>query len=208
MPHLITLDPHAPPADAMQRAAAVLRKGGLVVFPTETFYGLAADTASPEGLERLALIKGREAEKPFPLILAGREQLSPLVREIPQLAERLMARHWPGPLTLVLAAKPGVHKRLLSQDNGVGVRVSPWEAASGLAQALGRGVTATSANLAGGAPPRRVAELDPELAGAADLVLDGGPTPGGPPSTVLDVRQDPPKILRRGPIDIPEAVFY
>jgi L-threonylcarbamoyladenylate synthase len=189
-----------PPAEALARAAAVLAAGGLVIVPTETFYGLAADTASPTGLARLAELKGRPEGKPFPLIIAGPEQLADLAAEVPAAGQELMARHWPGPLTLVLPARPGLDPRLVSADGGVAVRVSPQPAARGLAAALGRAITATSANPAGGPPAARVEELDPEVAAAAELILDAGPAPGGLASTILDVRREPPAVLRAGPI--------
>lgn len=194
-----------PPAGALERAAAALAAGGLVVVPTETFYGLAADTASPAGLERLARLKGRPEGKPFPLIIAGPEQLAALAQKPPAAARELMARHWPGPLTLVLAARPGLDPRLVSADGGVAVRVSPQPAARGLALALGRAITATSANPAGGPPAARVEELDPEVAAAAELILDAGPAPGGLASTILDVRREPPLLLRAGPVAAPGA---
>ncbi len=196
------IDAHDPPEDVLHHAAQALRQGGLVVFPTETFYGIAADAQNPEGLEKLAKLKGREAEKPFPLIVSSVLQLAPLVGQIPAAAQKLIARYWPGPLTLVMNAKSGLHPRLLSKDNGVGVRVSPWPCAKGLAQALGRAITATSANLTGGAPARRIADLNPEVASAVDIILDCGATPGGQASTVLDVRVAPPLVLRQGPIRI------
>jgi L-threonylcarbamoyladenylate synthase len=200
------IDPERPSHEYLRHAAQVLSQGGLVVFPTETFYGIAADSENPKGLERLAQLKGREAEKPFPLIIASVEQLEQLAEQVPEIASKLISLYWPGPLTLVMNAKPGVHARLLSKDNGVGVRVSPWPCARALAEALGRAITATSANLAGGQPAQRVEDLDPEVVSAVNTILDGGPSPGGQASTVLDVRLDPPKVLRQGPIHIPEAI--
>lgn len=199
------MDPERLSDEDLRQIAQVLSQGGLVVFPTETFYGIAADAENPKGLERLARLKGREAEKPFPLIIASAEHLELLAEQVPEIATELISRYWPGPLTLVLTAKPGVHARLLSKDNGVGVRVSPWPCARELARALGRAITATSANLAGGPPARRIEDLDSGVASAVDIILDCGPTPGGQASTVLDVRVDPPKVLRQGPIHIPEA---
>ncbi len=190
----------------MGRSAQILGKGGLVVFPTETFYGIAADTNSPDGLERLAKLKVRGAQKPFPLIVSSMEQLDPLVSEISTFVHKLMDLHWPGPLTLVMDAKPGVHPRLLSNNNGIAIRLSSWPCAVALAQALDNAITATSANLAGGAPAQTIAQLDPAVVEAVDIILDGGPTPGGQASTVLDVRVDPPLVLRQGPVHIPEAV--
>lgn len=188
------------------RAAEILRQGGLVVFPTETFYGIAAAWDQPRALERLAELKGRDASKPIALSAADAGQVDPLVKDVSELARGLMARFWPGPLTLVLTARAGLHPCLVSADGGVGVRVSSHPAAAGLSRALGRAVTATSANLAGRDSPRRAADLDPALVRGVDLVLDLGPTPGGPASTVLDARLDPPVILRAGAAEVPGAV--
>ena len=206
MPKLFSIDHGNPPADLIEHSAQILASGGIVVFPTETFYGIAADTQSSDGLMKLAKLKDREAEKPFPLIVSSVSQLDPLVSEISTFVQKIMDFHWPGPLTLVMEAKPGVHPKLLSNNNGIGVRLSPWPIAAALAGALDRAITATSANLAGHPPVSQVADLDPAVAEAADLILDGGPTPGGLASTVLDVRVDPPRVLRQGPIQIPGAV--
>lgn len=192
-------------ADALSRAAEVLAGGGLVAFPTETYYGLAADLAQASALARLADLKGREANKPFPLIAADMAQALALAAEVPALARELMARHWPGPLTLVLTARSGLPREVVSPDGGVGVRVSPHPVAGGLARALGRPITATSANPAGLPPARRVEELHPRIVQGVDLVLEGGATPGGPASTVLDVRRQPPRLLRAGPVEVAGA---
>ena len=198
---LIHLDPRHPDPALLARAGEVLRQGGLVVFPTETFYGLAANTADPVALERLARLKGREANKAFGLILARSEEALDLAGQASPLAQELMARHWPGPLTLVLAARPGLHPSLVL-EGGVALRLSPHPVARGLARALGRAITATSANLAHGAPPRAIAELDPAIAEGVDMILDAGPTPGGPASTVADVRGKSARILRAGAVEL------
>jgi L-threonylcarbamoyladenylate synthase len=114
----------------------------------------------------------------------------------------LMARHWPGPLTLILTARPGLHPRLVSADGGVAMRVSSHPLAAALAAALGAAITATSANISGQPPVSRPQDLDPELLRGLDYVLDAGPTPGGPPSTVLDVRGRPWRVVRRGAVEV------
>jgi L-threonylcarbamoyladenylate synthase len=187
---------------ALQQAARVLDQGGLVVYPTETLYGIAVDHQNAGALARLQTLKGREPGKPFPLILALAPEAELLAQDILPAARELMARHWPGALTLVLRARPGLHASLLSEGGGVGLRLSSHAIAHGLALALGRAITATSANLAGGPAVSRVADLDPAIVAGVDLVLDGGPTPGGPPSTVLDARTTPPKVLRQGAVII------
>lgn len=191
-----------PNSAVLQQAAAVLAQGGLVVYPTETLYGLAVDHANPQALARLQALKGREPGKPFPLILAEPAEADRLARDILPAARALMTRHWPGPLTLVLTARPSLHESLLSAGGGVGLRLSPHAIAAGLARALGRAITATSANLAGRPAVIRAEDLDPAIAAGADLVLDGGPTPGGPPSTVLDARREPMRVLRQGAVII------
>lgn len=199
-PQRLVLDPAAPDPQALARAADCLRQGGVTVFPTETLYGLGVDYRNPGALARLARLKGREAGKPFPLILATAAEVDDLARDIPAPARELMARHWPGPLTLVLPAREGLHPSLVSADGGVGARLSPHPVAAGLARALGRAITATSANLAGQPPSADPAGLDPALLAGVDLLLDAGPTPGGPASTVLDCRTWPPVLLRAGAV--------
>lgn len=197
----IALDPDRPEPAALARAADVLREGGLVVFPTETLYGIAADSQNQAALERLAALKGREADKPMALILSGAGEVQ-RIAELTPAAIELMTTGWPGPLTLVLKALPGLHPALVSADGGVGARLSPHPVAAGLARALGRAITATSANPAGGPAPAAAADLDPAIAGGVDLILDAGPCAGGPPSTVADVRGDKPKLLRQGAVKL------
>ena len=149
-------------------------------------------------LDRLVALKNRSGQSPLALILSSAEEADRLAEPISPLARGLMTRHWPGPLTLVLAARPGLHSALVSADGGVGMRLSPHPVAAALARGLGRAITATSANLSGRPPAVRVEDLDPVIRRGVDLVLDGGPCPGGPASTVLDARGDPPKLLRAG----------
>ncbi len=196
-PETIVLDPGRPDPGGLERAAAVLRRGGLAIFPTETLYGIAADSGNPVALERLAALKGREEQKPIALILSDSAEIQRLA-ELTPVAIELMTSGWPGPLTLVLAAEPGLHPSLVSADGGVGARLSPHPVAAGLARALGRAITATSANPAGGTAPSTIAELDPAIAAGVDLIIDAGPCAGGPPSTVADARGKKPKLLRKG----------
>lgn len=199
MARIIPIEASAPP-DGLATLARELAQGALLAIPTETLYGLAADCRHAGALQRLAALKGREASKPFPLILSQVQEADLLAREISPAARVLMARHWPGPLTLVLQARPGLHPRLLSKDGGLAVRVSSHPVAAALAAALGHAITATSANLSGQPPVSRAQDLDPALLAGLDYVLDAGPCPGGPPSTIADARQEPPAVLRQGAI--------
>ncbi|MCF8117301.1 MAG: threonylcarbamoyl-AMP synthase [Desulfarculaceae bacterium] len=204
MPTVYAIDPRRPDPALLERAAGLLARGGLAVLPTETFYGLAVDAANPEALSRLAGLKGREQGKAFGLILARPEEAARLGAQVSPQARALMARHWPGPLTLVLAARPGLHPRLALEGGG-GMRLSPHPVAAGLARALGRAITATSANPAGGPAPASLAELDPAIVAGADLILDAGPTPGGPASTVADARGRGIRVLRPGAVALDPA---
>lgn len=199
---IVRLDSERPDPAVLAEAAAVLERGGLVVIPTETLYGIAADMLNSSALERLAGLKGRDAAKPFPLILAERAEAANLTRELTPLARRLMDRHWPGALTLVLKARQKLCPRLVGSGGGVAVRLSSHPVAAGLAAALGRAITATSANPGGLPAPSRPLDLHPDIAAGVDLILDAGPTPGGPPSTLVDLTGGRPKVLRAGAVAV------
>lgn len=204
--------PAAPPPPALaarvEAAARVLRAGGLVVYPTETFYGLGALASAGAALDRLAAAKLRPEGKPLPLLAADRAQVE-AVAVLDGRAERIAARFWPGPVTLVLPARPGLHDALTGGTGTVGVRVAGSEVARALAAAAGGALVSTSANPSGGPPPARAEDLDPALAARIDHVLDGGPTPGGLPSTVVAVGPGGLQLLRPGavPLDVIAAVL-
>ena len=193
--------------DLLKPAIEILRNGGVVVFPTETLYGLAADPQNTKALDHLSSLKGRPDGKPIALLASGKHQASQIISHLPDKAERLMDQYWPGPLTLILPARPQVDPRLCSADRGVGLRVTPHAVASALAEGLGRAITATSANLNGKKAAQDASAIDHRVIKGADLVIDAGPTPGGPPSTVLDIRPNPPRILRPGAVFLPDWVF-
>lgn len=182
-------------------AAAALAAGQVVAYPTETFYGLAVDALAEDALARLTALKGRGAEKAFSLLVADRNMLESVCREVSAVAEDLIRKHWPGPLTLALPARPDLPARIVC-DGFVAVRMSPHPMAQALVAALGRPITATSANPAGAAPActaHEVAAYFPEL---QCHILDGGATPGGRPSTLVRVRGDRLEILRAGAVDL------
>jgi L-threonylcarbamoyladenylate synthase len=185
--------------DAITRAARILAAGGLVVYPTETLYGLGADAGHARALQRLVELKGREAGKPIAVLISDAAMLQDLVTEIPAAAEALMRRFWPGALTIVLRARPCVSPLLTGGSGGLGVRVSSHPVATALVRALGRPVTAPSANPAGQPAPRRVQEACHYFGSRVDVYLDGGGLPGEPASTVVDLR-DELRVLREGAI--------
>lgn len=186
-------------AETLDQAAEALRSGGVLVVPTETYYGLAADLRRPEALERVRCAKGRGQDKPLLLLLQGVAAARALAPGASPRLEALAAAFWPGPLTLVLPAGEGLPRPVVSPGGGVAVRHSPHPVLADLLARLGGPVTGTSANLAGRPPARTVGEL--ELGpGAADGIVDAGPCPGGAPSTVLDLTEEPPRILRHGAV--------
>jgi L-threonylcarbamoyladenylate synthase len=208
----IKIDSKVPDLSSLEKAAAALAQGGVVIYPTETFYALGADAANSRAVEKVLALKRRPPDRSLPLIVGGPEQIAPLLesKALPELYREISARFWPGPLTLVLPARRGLPAALLSPPlgeggcPGVALRVSSLPLAAALARHLGRAVISTSANMTGQAACREGKEIDPSLLAAADIFLDGGRCPGGCASTIVDLRQGPPfKILRSGPINLP-----
>jgi L-threonylcarbamoyladenylate synthase len=192
----------------IRRVSQVLLQGGVAAFPTETFYGLGADARNEEALQKIFQIKGREENKPLLLLIGDRDWLSGLVRNIPPVAGQLMEKFWPGPLTLVFEASPRLSALLTGGTGTVGVRLSPHPVAQALIQAVGRAITATSANLSGQPSASVAAEVFRALGNRVDAILDGGQTAGGLGSTVLDVSSPSPRIIRRGVISQAELVPF
>jgi L-threonylcarbamoyladenylate synthase len=185
---------------AVRAAATVLRQGGLVAFPTETFYGLGADALAPVAVRRILEVKGRPEGKPLLVLVDSLAMVESLALEVPARARALIAAHWPGPLTLVLRARPHVPAGVTAGSGTVGVRLSAHPIARALVRALGRPVTAPSANPTDAAPPTTADRVLDYFQGRIELVLDGGATTGGEPSTVLDVTLDPPRVIRAGAV--------
>jgi L-threonylcarbamoyladenylate synthase len=198
---VLKVDSEHPSPATLADAAGVLQRGGLVAFPTETFYGLGAAALDRTAVRRVFALKGRSHASPL-LILADSVDMVARVAEIPDRARPLMARHWPGPLTLVFRARRIVPDEVTGTTGTVGVRVSSHAVARALVGALGAPITATSANPTGMTPPTRALEVVERLRDGVDLVLDGGDTQGGLPSTVLDVTVDPPRVIRPGAIAV------
>jgi L-threonylcarbamoyladenylate synthase len=198
-PRLIALDPVAPAPAGLQAAADVLRSGGAVAFPTETFYGLAAAALDPTSVKRIFALKGRPDSKPL-LVLVDSVAMAETVADVTESARALMKRYWPGALTLVLPARAIVPLDVTAGTGTLGVRVSSHPIAHDLVKTLGEPVTAPSANPSGLEPPTTAGAVVAYFAGSLDLVLDGGPTAGGAPSTVLDMTVHPPAIIRQGAV--------
>jgi L-threonylcarbamoyladenylate synthase len=202
MTRVLTVHPVTPAPATLGEAAAVLRGGGLVAFPTETFYGLGARALGAAAVRRIFEAKGRPESKPVLVLVDSVAMVDVVALEIPRQARALMAAHWPGALTLVLRARPEIPVEITAGSGTVGVRLSAHPLARALVTALGEPVTAPSANLSDAAAPATAAAVLAQLRDRIDLVLDGGATAGGQPSTVLDVTVDPPRLVRAGAVAV------
>jgi L-threonylcarbamoyladenylate synthase len=180
----------------------------VAAFPTETFYGLGADAQDEEALQKVFRLKGREENKPLLLLIGEKEWLSGLVRHISPVAERLIEGFWPGPLTLVFEASSHLSNLLTAGTGTIGVRISPHPIAQALVRAVGRAITATSANLSGQPSASLAIEVFRSLGNQVAIILDGGQTAGGRGSTVLDVSGPTLKIIRPGAISQAELVSF
>ncbi len=179
-------------------AAKTLHSGGLVAYPTESFYGLGAHISMGAALEKLFQVKSRPQTNPILILLPDRECADKYALRIPPVARRLMKAFWPGGVTLIFEAAPILSPLLTAGTGKIGMRLSSHPAATALCQAIGAPLTGTSANRSGEPPCRTAKEVIQSLEGRIDLVLDGGKTPGEKASTILDVTQNPPRILREG----------
>lgn len=189
-----------PEIAGLERALEALRAGHLVVYPTETFYALGADPFSPEALERIFAVKGRNPQRPIALIAANAGLALALAREVPPGARRLARAFWPGPLTLVLPARAGLPPGIVGPDGGVGVRVSPHPAACALSLGFGRPITATSANLSGYPPPATLAAAHRQLGDKVKVYLEGGSLNATAPSTVARLGAGGLRMIRPGAV--------
>lgn len=177
-----------------------IRSGGVVVYPTETVYGMGADPFNPIPFERVFSVKGRETEKGLILLIRGSQDLDALVANIPRAAVVLMDAFWPGPLTLVFPASPSLPEHLLGFRSTIALRVSDAPIASALLRHVGGPITSTSANHSGRPPARSAQEAANVIGDRVDLILDGDTAPDSRPSTLVDVSVPHPRILRPGRI--------
>jgi len=206
---VLKVDPLRPDRELVARAALVIRRGGLVAFPTETVYGLGADGLNPEAAKKLFAAKGRPQDNPFILHVASVDQAWALVdwdrarcpegeRGAARLAADLADRFWPGPLTLVLPAAPVVPREVTAGLDTVAIRMPAHEVALALIREAGCPLAGPSANASGRPSPTRAEHVLEDLGGRIDMILDAGPTGVGVESTVLDLTRHPPVILRPG----------
>jgi L-threonylcarbamoyladenylate synthase len=215
MPRVLRVDPLRPDRSLLGEAADVLRRGGLVAFPTETVYGLGASAENEAAVARVFRAKGRPPSHPLILHVDGIEAARASARAWPVRAEVLAAKFWPGPLTLVLERATSVCAAVAGGGDSVAVRVPAHSVARALIALVGHAVAAPSANRYQGLSPTAAAHVVRQLGDRVDVVLDAGPTDAGMESTVVDVRGEVPVVLRPGAVDLaalravaPEVVLH
>ncbi len=187
-------------SEEIRRAAAVLERGGLVAFPTETVYGLGADASNAQAVARLYAVKGRPADHPVIVHFASAENAFAWAREVPDAARQLAARFWPGPLTLILRRSPLARDFVTGGQDTVGLRVPSHPVAQELLSLFGSGVAAPSANRFGLVSPTTAAHVREDLGGDVELVLEGGASDVGIESTIVDLSGQRAVLLRPGGI--------
>ncbi len=187
-----------PAHEGLHRAVQVIKAGGIVAYPTETFYALGVDPANTVALKRLFHLKGRPAKMAMPLIAGDMMEVRAMAHKISHLGELLFNTFWPGPLTLIFEAAENTPKLLTGDKGGIGVRISAYPLCERLTGALGHALTSTSANPTGTEPALDAMEVRKYFSDRVDLIIDGKRLTGGMASTVVDVRGDKPIILREG----------
>jgi L-threonylcarbamoyladenylate synthase len=200
MPEILKVSDKNSEETILTRAAEILAGGGIIAYPTETFYGLGADATNERAIQKIFAVKGRNFKNPISLIIGQTEDIYPLVQDVPEIAQKLMAAFWPGALTIIFLAADKISPLLTAGSGKIGLRVSSHPGAQGIVQKLKRPLTATSANLSGAPECTRASEVAEQLGDKIDAIIDLGNTPGTKGSTIIDVTCTPPVILREGGI--------
>ena len=190
--------------DVIQQALEILNPGGLVAFPTDTVYGVGCLAFDGKAVESIYAAKDRPIEKAIPVLIGDESDLEKVGLNIPDAAHKLASRFWPGPLTILIPKKPNLPESVSATET-VGVRIPDHEVARALLRAAGP-MAVTSANISGQASPSTAEEVFAQLNGRIPLIIDGGKTPGGVPSTLVDCTDKEIKILREGPITLEELL--
>lgn len=206
MPRILKINTGHSEEDVIGSAAAIISRGGVIAYPTETIYGLGADATNEQAIRKIFEIKGRNFSNPVSLIIGRREDVHPLVRAIPKTAQKLMDAFWPGPLTIVFEAAGCVSPLLTAKTGKIGIRLSGHDTARRIALAAGKPLTATSANLSGLPECATADEVIAQLGDRLDAVVDLGNTSGTAGSTIIDTTTEQPVILRAGVISREEIL--
>ncbi len=178
----------------------MIRRGGVVCFPTRCLYGLGADAFDRNAVERVFEIKKRSKAKPLLVLIPDRDVLPAIAQEVSPAAVRIMDKFWPGKVSLVFKAQKRVPDNLTAMTAKIGIRLPGHPVAAALAEKVGRPITGTSANLSGQPGCSRIEDLAAGVLECVDMILDAGPLKGGIGSTLVDVTQNPPLVLREGEV--------
>jgi L-threonylcarbamoyladenylate synthase len=200
MTEILKIDPQSPDPEIVEAAARVLRRGGLVAYPTDTVYGLASSAFVVDTLARVYDATGRPYSDPLPIHIADRRDIETLAREIPRAARPLIDAYFPGPLTLIFHRLPTVSLTLTGGRNTVAIRMPAHPVPLSIIRSFETPVVCPPASLYGRRLPVRIEEVLEDLDGNVDLALDGGELPSRIPSTVVDVTQPKARIVRPGRI--------
>lgn len=198
------VDPENPDPGVILNAAEIIRGGGVVVFPTRSIYGMAANAFDNAAVDRIFRIKKRPSRKPLLLLIKNRDDLLQLVRHVPPPAQKLMDRFWPGRLTIIMDAVESLPKRLTAGTGRIGIRLTAHPVAKSLIAAVGSPITGTSANLSGKPGCSQVSRLHSAVARKVDMILDAGVLEEGVGSTVVEVTNEEVLMLREGSISSEE----
>ena len=182
----------------LNKAVEIIISGGIVAYPTESFYGLGVHTSNEKAIQRLFVVKKRRKDNPVLILIPSIEVLDQYVIHVSETARKLMDQFWPGSLTMIFEAGPNISPLLTGNTNKIGVRLSKHPAATALTRAVGVPITGTSANISGQPACMNAGEVYDSLGKDIDFILDGGETKGGSGSTILDVTVMPPKVVREG----------
>ena len=196
--NIYPIDPDAPDMAIIKGAAGDIAKGGVVIFPTQSLYGLGANALDPHAVDRIFAIKKRPPEKPVLILVDSISELDELVREVPPAAVQIMNAFWPGGVTLVCHGRKNLPPNLTAGTGKIGVRLPLHPVALHLVRHAGVPITGTSANLSGQDGGADIHDIDPQVRRNVDMILDAGKLKGGVGSTIVDVTVSPPRILREG----------
>ena len=198
--NVLKVDPRFPSPDILKKAVTVLRQGGVVAIPTDTYYGLAGDVFNERALKKIYKVKGRDESKPLLVIIPDSTLLPSLTSRVSGNVQTLISRFWPGPLTMLFPGHPRLPRLLVGRTQKIGIRIPDHPVALALLKACKRVLTATSANRTGQPGPVTAEEVTRSIGKDVDLILDAGPTAGGKGSTIVDITLSPPRLVREGKV--------
>lgn len=196
--NVVSVDPVSPDPDIIRQAGDIIQQNGIVIFPAQCLYGVAADALDTVSVEKVYQLKQRPSKKPLLVLISHKKQLADLAEDIPAPAQILMDTFWPGNLTIVFQAKKNLPETLTANTGKIGVRIPSHPVAKALVDFLKIPITGTSANLSGERGCNSIHQLDNLIRKGSDLVLDAGSLKGGMGSTIVDVTVTPPVVLREG----------